>query len=169
MQSYYRLQRSDEDASRLLDPENQKSEPWGGTVWGRCDKCGGSGTTRHECESCKASGPRDDCPSCHGEMFYEEDCPACGGSGEIDDSERDGISVFPDEDGLYRYMRKRDANLDGSVLVELEGEPSQDEDFDADEGALLVHPTRIVDVRKPAPKMPHSRRGGGGSGGGESF
>ena len=43
MQSYYRLQRSDEDASRLLDPENQKSEPWGGTVWGRCDKCGGRG------------------------------------------------------------------------------------------------------------------------------
>ena len=59
--------------------------------------------------------------------------------------------MFPDEEGLYRYMRKRDANLDGSVLVELEGEPSQDEDFDADEGALLVHPTRIVDVRKPAP------------------
>ena len=148
MQSYYRLQRADEDARRLLDPENQKSEPWGGTVWGRCDKCGGSGKTRHECESCKASGPRDDCPSCHGELFYEEECPACGGSGEIDDSERDGISVFPDEDGLYRYMRKRDANLDGSVLVELEGEPSQDEDFDADEGALLIKPTRVVRVER---------------------
>jgi hypothetical protein len=151
MQTYYRLQPSDEDASRLLDPENQKSEPWGGTVWGRCDKCGCSGKTRHECESCKASGRRDDCPSCHGEMFYEEECPACEGSGEIDDSERDGISVFPDEDGLYRYMRKRDASLDGSMLVELEGDPSDDEDFDADEGALLVHPTRIVDVRKPTP------------------
>jgi hypothetical protein len=82
-------------------------------------------------------------------MHYEEECPACGGSGEIDDSEREGISVFPDEDGLYRYMRKRDADIQGSVLVELEGEPSEDEDFDADEGALLIHPTKIVDVRAP--------------------
>jgi hypothetical protein len=84
-------------------------------------------------------------------MYYEEECPACEGSGEIDDSERDGVSVFPDEEGLYRYMRRRDADLDGSLLVELEGEPSEDEDFDADEGALLIHPTRIVDVREPAP------------------
>src|SRR4051794_29467909 len=151
MQSYYRLQRPPEDASRLLAPENQKSEPGGGTVSGRCDKRGGSGKTRHERGARKASGPRHDSPACHGEPSYEEGCPACGGSGEIDVSERHGISVFPDEYGLYRYMRKRDANLDGSVLVELEGEPSQDEDFDADEGALLVHPTRIVDVRKPAP------------------
>jgi hypothetical protein len=151
MQSYYRLQRSGEDPQRLLDPENQKTEPWGGTIWGRCDKCGGSGWTRHECESCKASGPREDCPSCHGEMFYEEQCPACEGSGEIDDSERDGISVFPDEKGLYRYMQRRGADIEGSVLVVLEGEPSDDEDFDADEGALLVHPTRIADVRDPRP------------------
>lgn len=149
MRTYYRLQRANEDPQRLLDPENQKTEPWGGTIWGRCDKCGGAGTTRHECESCKASGPRQDCPACHGEMSYEEECPACGGSGQIDDSERDGISVFPDEDGLYRYLVSRDADISGSLLVELEGEPSEDEDFDADEGALLVHPTRIVDAREP--------------------
>jgi hypothetical protein len=31
--------------------------------------------------------------------------------------------------------------------VELEGEQSPDEDFDADEGALLVRPTKIVDTR----------------------
>ena len=35
------------------------------------------------------------------------------------------------------------------MLVELEGEPSDDEDFDADEGALLVHPTRMVSVTEP--------------------
>ena len=82
-------------------------------------------------------------------MTYRGECPACEGNGEIDDSERDGVSVFPDEDGLYRYMLKRDADLDGSKLVELEGEPSGDEDFDADEGAVLVKPSRIVDVREP--------------------
>lgn len=147
MQTYFRLDRSDDDPQRLLDPENQKSEPWGGTIWGRCDKCRGTGVTRHECESCKATGRNASCPSCHGEMYYEEQCPACEGSGEIDDSERDGVSVFPDEDGLYRYMLRRDADLGGSVLVELAGEPSSDEDFDADEGALLVHPAEIVDTR----------------------
>jgi hypothetical protein len=30
-----------------------------------------------------------------------------------------------------------------------EGEPTDDEDFDADEGALLIRPTRVVDVREP--------------------
>jgi hypothetical protein len=151
MQTYFRLHQADEDPRELLDPEKQKSEPWGGTIWGRCEKCGGTGKTRHECESCKASGRDESCPSCHGEMYYEQKCPACEGTGEIDDSERDGVSVFPDEEGLYRYMRNRDADFNGAKLVELEGEPSEDKDFDADEGALLVHPTKIVDVRKPAP------------------
>lgn len=151
MQTYFRLHQAYEDPQELLDPAKQKSEPWGGTIWGRCDKCGGTGKTRHECESCKASGRHESCPSCHGEMSYEQECPACEGTGEIDDSERDGVSVFPDEEGLYRYMRNRDADFNGAKLVELEGEPSEDEDFDADEGALLVHPTKIVDVREPGP------------------
>ncbi len=112
---------------------------------GRCDKCDGSGETWHECESCKAHGRgRPDCPSCRGEMRYPGECPACEGSGEIDDTSRDGVSVFPEEEGLYRYMVARDADFEGCVVVELEGEPSEDEDFDADEGALLVKPTRIV-------------------------
>lgn len=46
-------------------------------------------------------------------------------SGSITDAARRGVSVFPDE----------------------EGRQSEDEDFDADEGALLVIPTRIVDAR----------------------
>ena len=69
--------------------------------------------------------------------------------GEDDAPPRDGVSVFPDEDALYRYMLDRDADVSGSVLVELEGEPSPDEDFDSEDGAELVHPTRIVDVRPP--------------------
>jgi len=146
MQTYVRVDPPGEDPERLLDPEHQRSEPWSGTVYGGCDKCSGSGKTTHECESCKQQ-PDHDCPVCHGEVRYQDECPACEGSGEVDDSCRDGVSVFPDEDGLYRYMLKRDADLDGCVLVELEGKKSPDEDFDADEGALLIRPERVVDTR----------------------
>ncbi len=114
---------------------------------GRCDKCGGEGWTWHECASCEESGRDEDCPSCGGELRYKDECPACEGSGEIDDSAREGVSVFPDEDGLYRYMLKRDADLSAAVLVELEGRESADQDFDADEGAVLIRPTRVVDRR----------------------
>jgi DnaJ-class molecular chaperone len=148
MDTFFRLERSDDDPERLLDPAQQSSEPWSGTIFGRCDKCGGEGRTEHECESCRADGPRDDCPACHGKVRYEDECPACEGSGEIDDSSREGVSVFPELDGLYRYMMRRDADLDGCVVVELEGRESADEDFDADEGALLVKPSRIVEVRQ---------------------
>jgi hypothetical protein len=146
METYYRVEPGDRDPKALLDPENHESEPWSGTVQGRCDKCGGSGETEHECESCKAAGSSDpNCPSCHGELRYVRECPACEGVGEIDDTSRDGVSVFPDEDGLYRYMIKRDADLNEQCqLVQLEGEQSEDEDFDADEGALLIRPRRIV-------------------------
>ena len=145
VETYFRIQRSGEDPEALLDPDNQKSEPWSGTVFGRCDKCGGEGTTEHECENCRDSADPD-CPACHGRVAYSAECPACEGSGEIDDSERDGVSVFPDEDGLYRYMVRRDADLEGCSIVELEGEEAADEDFDADEGALLIRPTRVVGV-----------------------
>ena len=149
METYYRVEPGDRDPEELLDPGNHQSEPWSGTVRGRCDKCGGSGETEHECESCKAGGTDPNCPSCRGELRYVDTCPACEGSGEIDDSSRDGVSVFPDEDGLYRYMIKRDADLDDSCqLVEVEGEQSADEDFDADEGALLIRPRQVVDARK---------------------
>src|SRR3954471_3820825 len=126
--TYFRVHQKDDDPQRLLDPEKQKSEPWGGTVWGRCDKCGGSGVTEHV-----------------GGVTAE--CPACEGTGEVDDSERDGVSVFPDEDGLYRYMLGRDADVADAQLVVLEGEETGDEDFDADEGALLVRPRKILDAR----------------------
>jgi hypothetical protein len=153
------MQPRDEDPESLLDREHQRSEPWSGTVLGRCDKCGGTGETEHRCESCRA-GPTDpNCPACHGRVTYRGECPACEGTGEIDDTSRDGVSVFPDLDGLYRYMVRRDAHVEDAVVVELEGRPSEDDDFDADEGALLVHPTRIVSVAEPDPeRLDQARR-----------
>ena len=145
MDTYFRIDPKKDDPERLLDPENQESEPWSGTVKGRCDKCGGSGQTEYDCESCQGpSGPDEACEVCHGKVTYVGECPACEGTGEIDDSSREGVSVFPELDGLYRYMLSRDADLDGCQVVELEGEPSEDEDFDADEGALLIRPTQVV-------------------------
>ena len=149
MSLWFRLHPEDEEPSRLLDPEQQRSEPWAGTIYGRCDKCDGEGQTMHECKSCRQGPPRSDCPACGGEVRYRAKCPACQGSGRIDDSQRDGVSVFPDEDGLYRYMLGRDGNVSNAKLVVLEGELTGDEDFDADEGAVLIRPVRIVEVRDP--------------------
>jgi hypothetical protein len=59
------------------------------------------------------------------------------------------VSAFAEEDGLYRYMLRREADIDESQLLELEGEPSDDEDFDADEGAELIRPSRVAAVREP--------------------
>ena len=143
MDSYFRLHPEDESPERLLDAAAQRAEPWGGGEDGRCDKCEGGGRVTYECESCK-EGADSDCEVCGGDVRYEGRCPACRGTGEVDDEPRDGVSVFADPDGLYRYMIKRDGDLKGSVLVKLEGEPTGDEDFDADEGAVLVRPRRIL-------------------------
>jgi hypothetical protein len=148
VRTYFRLHPGDEDPQDLLKPENQLSRPWGGADRGRCDKCGGSGRTTFHCASCaRQADPR--CEVCHGDVEFEGRCPTCKGSGEITESERRGVSVFQDADGLYRYMLRRDSDVDGSLLVELEGRESDDVDFDADEGALLVFPTRIVGVGEP--------------------
>ena len=146
MERYYRVQAPDSDPAKLLHPSEQVSQPWGERGEGPCDKCDGSGRTQHECESCKAAVD-EDCPSCSGKVAYERECPACGGTGVIEDAARRGVSVFPDEDGLYRYMIKREGRLADRMLVVLEGTLSEDEDIDADEGALLVRPTRIVETR----------------------
>jgi RecJ-like exonuclease len=141
---------AERDPACLLDPDHQESEPWGGADSGPCTKCARRGTTMFTCATCEARGPDPACPVCGGRVRYEDDCPACGGSGEVDHETRSGVSAFLDEEALYRYLIDHDARLDGSVrLIEMEGALSEQRDFDADEGALLIHPTRIVDVREP--------------------
>ena len=80
-------------------------------------------------------------------MRWSAECPVCRGTGEIDPRIRRGVSVFPRVEGLLAYMRRRDTDVDGSLLVELAGVRSDDEDFDADEGALLIVPTRVVSAK----------------------
>jgi hypothetical protein len=120
--SYFRLHPDDDDPKDLLEPHKQVSKPWGSLELGKpCDKCGRTGQL---------------------EGFGE--CPTCKGTGKITDVERRGVSVFGEPDALFRYMLRRDGDMSNSVLVELEGEEADDVDFDADEGALLVFPRRIV-------------------------
>jgi hypothetical protein len=78
---------------------------------------------------------------------FEDVCPACEGDGTITRTRRDGIAVFPSLPGLYRYLAERDADLVDKCVVEMEGRLSGDRDLDADCGALLIHPTRLVSVR----------------------
>lgn len=145
--SYYRLHDEDSDPHGLLRPENQWSEPWGDVdLPVDCDKCEGIGQTEFECLSCDAH-PTADCEVCQGDVRFVETCPACRGTGEITDERRRGVSVFPEVAGLLRYMARRDVDLDDRRLVALEGEPVDEMDFDADEGAVLVRPTRIIGVQ----------------------
>ena len=145
--SYFRVQPADRDPRSLLDPEHQETEPWGESDEGLCVKCGGSGATMFECGMCKADGPNYACPVCGGRIRYEDECPACKGSGHIAHERRKGVSAFPDEAALYRYLLDHNARLDETTrVIELEGELSEEQDFDADEGALLIRPRRIADV-----------------------
>jgi hypothetical protein len=138
----------DADPQRLLDPDEQFTEPWGDSEDGApCDKCGGEGVARYECRSCREAGADPSCPACEGRVRFSATCPACLGGGEITNTRRRGLAVFPAREGLYRYMAERDADVAGSVVVELEGEPSEERDFDADSGALLLCPRRIVEAQ----------------------
>jgi len=98
---------------------------------------------RHRCLSCVERGPEDECPACGGRVEFVDVCPACEGDGTIDRTKRRGVSVFPSVEGLYRYMAERDAEPD-DLVVELEAELSGDRDLDADAGALVVVPSRVV-------------------------
>jgi DnaJ-class molecular chaperone len=134
----------------LLDPSNQVSTPWGGNDRGPCEKCSGEGRVGHRCLSClETDEPDPNCVACRGRVEWLDCCPSCEGSAVITRIERRGISCFPTASGLHRYLRERDADLSGDVFVELEGKLSPDRDLDADEGAILVFPKRILD-RLPA-------------------
>ena len=79
-------------------------------------------------------------------MRFRETCPACLGDGQIDHTRRAGIAVFPAREGLYRYLAERNASVEERVIVELEGRLSEERDIDADAGALLLMPERIVEA-----------------------
>lgn len=147
----YRLEPAADDPQRLLDPERQWTQPWGGSEHGeRCDKCRGNGRTGYECWSCLLTGANPSCPACHGRVRWEGKCPVCRGAGQVDGKPRRGLSAFPTAEALYHYLLVREADLVGT-LVELEADLSDDVDFDADEGAVLVLATSIESLRQIEP------------------
>jgi hypothetical protein len=147
----YRLESVADDPQRLLDPDHQWTQPWGGSEDGeRCDKCGASGRTGYECWSCLLTGTNPSCPGCHGRVRWEGECPVCRGDGRVDGKPRRGLSAFPTAEALYHYLLAREADLVGN-LVAFEADLSDDIDFDADEGAILVLPTSIESLRPVEP------------------
>jgi hypothetical protein len=155
----YRLQPPAEDPQLLLSEDHQQTTPWGGAEHGtRCDKCRGSGRTGYECWSCLLTGTSSGCPACHGRVRWEGDCPVCRGTGEVDGKPRHGISALPTVEGLYHYLLATEAELVG-ILVEMQAEPAEDVDFDADQGVLLVIPTAIESTRPVEPDAIGTIRG----------
>jgi hypothetical protein len=151
--SFVHCHPADEDPQLLLDPERQYTDPWGSAERGHCDKCDGRGVVLFECRSCLEDGVELFCPACQGRVRFTSTCPACEGGGEITRTRRRGIAVFPARSGLYRYLAERDAHVAGRLLVELEGRLSDDQDLDADCGALLAYPQRIVSIQPLDPEL----------------
>ena len=151
MTTYFRRFARDEEPRQLLDPSNQHSTPWGEPDPGPCDKCEGECRVLFECLSCIAGAPDPECPACSGRVRFEGPCPTCEGDGTIARTRREGVSAFPTEAGLYLYLAEKGANLDGDVILELDGELTGDVDLDAERGAVLVRPTRIVAVHEVDP------------------
>lgn len=162
---FYRMSSTSEDPQRLLTPLGQWTEPWGASEHGEpCEKCERTGRVAHECWSCLLSGADADCPACAGAVRWRADCPVCRGSGRIDGRPRHGVSVFPRVRGLYRYMLAKGADLDRCVILELEAQLADDVDFDADQGALLVLPSKVLaSLRLERDVLDEVRRGAAGA------
>jgi hypothetical protein len=144
--TFFRSCSTDEDPDALLDPDRQFTEPWGAHEHGLCDKCDGEGTALYECRSCLERGADPGCPACRGRLRFRETCPTCLGDGQITHTRRRGVAVFPTKEGLYRYLAERDAGVEDKLVVELEGPIGEERDLDADAGALLILPRRLVAV-----------------------
>lgn len=150
----FRMNPAGDDPSRLLREEGQWTEPWGSSEDGSpCDKCNGTGATRFECWSCLLTGARQSCPVCSGRVRWTDRCPVCRGSRRVDGKPRHGVSVFPAAEGLYHYMLVRGTELEGCTIVELDAAPAGDVDFDADEGAMLVLPIRVIGCASADPEI----------------
>lgn len=126
MTTYYRIQGAGRDPQALLDPANWVSRVWfDATVT---------------------------CPRCNGSAEYFEaqevvTCTVCGGSGvrNLSQMPRRGVSACESIEDLAEYFDGHSGLVSaGSVVVELEGELADDDDFDAD--AVLVFPSAIVSV-----------------------
>jgi hypothetical protein len=105
----------------------------------------------HRCLSCIEAGePDPNCVACGGGVEWMGTCPSCEGTGTISRVRRAGTSSFPTAGGLLRYLRERGADLSRDLFVEIEGTLSSDRDLDADEGAILVFPKRIIGRRPPS-------------------
>jgi hypothetical protein len=98
-------------------------------------------------------------PGLPGRVRFSETCPACLESGVITHTRRAGLAVFPTAEGLHRYLAERGADLHGKLVVELEGRIGEERDLDADAGALLVHPERIVEAKPLDPELVEAMRG----------
>lgn len=120
---YYRVHSGTEPVERLLSPDRWESRVWVGESYRRCEDCGGEGRT------------------------YETDefCEPCRGQGDVEDVRR-GVSCCRSLEALRNYFAGCEANMEGDVVVELEGELSEDEDWDDASGAVLIYPSWIVSV-----------------------
>jgi hypothetical protein len=140
METFYRIQERGRDPLALLDPESWVSRIWTGYAERECSTCRTTGRVRCSCadvDECESSG-------CDG----SQSCDDCRGAGYVEDTERrGGVSCCRTYEELMTYFGRRDAALEDTVLVVLEGAESDIEDFDAEEGAVLVRPARIVKVR----------------------
>jgi hypothetical protein len=151
---WYRMNPARDDPQRLLQSEAQWTQPWGASEDGtHCDKCDGAGRVEHCCWSCRLTRVEPSCPVCGGKVRWEDVCPVCRGSGQVDGDPRHGVSVFPKREALYRYMLDTGADLDGCTIVELEAQPAEDPDFDADQGAMLVIPSAVCGCEAVDPEL----------------
>lgn len=120
--TYYRIQHNTDSIDDLIGRDNI-SQLWSGEAHKKCEVC------------------------VWGIEVVDGDeiiCVECDGAGQVEDV-RHGVSVCASIEDLRSYFSGRSASLDNTSLIVVEGDVS-DEDYDADDGAILIHPTQIVSV-----------------------